>query len=121
LETLTSYLKSSNDSNLKCLASLVRNHSLFESSGEIRLVLNDIERGYLKEQDVNIVVDIIEGVPIACAITIRKKIMCYVKPEFRRKKIGTKMVSFFKNESSYAKIGFQNSDLFWESLNIPVF
>lgn len=115
-----SSIKFSNFVNFKHLASLIRNHSLYEPTGEIRFILNDIERGYLQFKDVSIVIGLFDGNPIACALTIRKKILCYVKPEFRRNKVGTQIVSLLKNEYSYATIGFPNSDLFWQSLKIPV-
>lgn len=113
-------IKHSTFKNYTSLVKLIRKYSLFASTGEIQLILNDVEKKYIEQKDVYITVALIDKVPIACAVINRKKILCYVKEDYRRLKIGTTLVNMLKTPHCYATIGFSNSDDFWHSLNIPV-
>lgn len=106
--------------NYKSFFKLIRSHSLFESAGEIQLILNDVERGYINPENIEISIATLNNTPVACALKNRNKLLCYVKNDYRRLKIGSHLINLLKSNSSYATIGFLNSDDFWKQLNVTV-
>lgn len=114
-------IKQSDENSLKLFSDIIKKYKLYDTKGEINFILNDVERGFIPTSHVSILINYNGHIPVACLLKIRNRLLCYVKPEFRKQNIGRNLVSILKNEKSYANKGFQNSDLFWGKLKVLVF
>lgn len=110
-----------NNSTTLSLANIVKQYNLFENTGELKFIVNDIINNYANLNKINISVAFYSNVPIGVSIKIKHRILCFVSLNYRRYGIGSLLVSSLKTENTFAKKGFSGSLEFWNSLKIPVF
>lgn len=110
-----------NNSTTLSLANIVKQYNLFENTGELKFIINDIINNYANLNKINISVAFYSNVPIGVSIKIKHRILCFVSLNYRRNGIGSLLVSSLKTENTFAKQGFSGSLEFWDSLKIPVF
>lgn len=72
--------------------------------------------GFYKPFDIPVAVLVI--MPQPCA---PKQAMVFVKEEYRRKGIATKLLSRFKPDNLFAQTGINGSRDFWSKMNIEVY
>jgi hypothetical protein len=110
-----------NNSTTLILANIVKENKLFENTGELKFLINDIINNHVNLKNVNISVAFSSNIPIGVSIKFKHRILCFVSLTYRRKGIGSSLVSSLKTENTFAKKGFSGSLEFWNSLKIPVF
>lgn len=110
-----------NNSITLILANIVKQYNLFENTGELKFIINDIINNYINLNKINISVAFYSNIPVGVSIKIKHRILCFVSLNYRRNGIGTLLVSSLKTENTFAKQGFSGSFEFWDSLKIPVF
>ncbi len=110
-----------NNSTTLILANIVKKNNLFENTGELKFLINDIINNHVNLKNVNISVAFSSNIPIGVSIKVKHRILCFVSLTYRRQGIGTLLVSSLKTENTFAKQGFSGSLEFWNSLKIPVF
>lgn len=113
----------SDEHDFDCFSNIIRQFKLFEGTGEISFLLNDIDLKIIPLNLCKIAIATINDVPIGTALKARNRILCFVNPEYRLNNIGTLLALKIKdstNDFLYATEGRYNNSKFWENLYIPV-
>lgn len=113
----------SNEDNFFYLSNIIREFKLFEGTGEISYLLNDIDLKIIPLNLCKIAIATVNDIPIGTAIKARHRILCFVNPEYRLNNIGTQLAFKIKdstNDFLYATKGRYDNSKFWKNLNISV-
>lgn len=91
-------------------ASIALSHNLFISGWDLYRKLSSIER---IADSSSIAIAFFDDIPIGVSFKYNNTIQCFVDIRYRRKGIGSELVSIIKDSNSFAKLGFDFSLDFW--------